>query len=48
MRRDDRARLRMVRDVMSRHVRVRTVHVRIGFVPNKGKHSVANTKVSFH
>ncbi len=25
-----------------------TVHVRVGFVPKKGKHSVATTKVSFH
>jgi hypothetical protein len=25
-----------------------TVHVRVGFVPKKGKHSTATTKVSFH
>jgi len=25
-----------------------TVHVRVGFVPKKGKHSTANTKVTFH
>jgi hypothetical protein len=25
-----------------------TVHVRVGFVPKKGKHSTASTKVTFH